>query len=309
MLKILVQSTGLDIVPGIIKELKTHQPTWQYFAWPTDEHCDYVVGWKPPVELFARQPKLKAVINYGAGVDAILAMHAVPMHMPIIRLEDAGMAQQMAEYAIYGVIHHHRNMQIYHTQQRAAHWQQHEDRGNVRRPTVGVLGLGEMGGTVATRLAAFGYSVRGWSRSKHEIADVLSFAGHDQLPTFLSGCDVLVSMLPLTQSTRGIINAATLAQLPPGAFLVNAGRGGHLVDADVVAALESGQLSGALLDVFDEEPLPKEHRYWSHPNVMVTPHIAATTPIKDACAQIVAKISAMERGEVVSGIVNPVVGY
>ena len=308
-MKILVQSTGLDIVPGIIAELRKHQPDWQYFAWPSDEPCDYVVGWKPPAELFARQPKLKAVINYGAGVDAILAMGAVPAHLPIVRLEDAGMAQQMAEYAIYGVIHHQRHMQIYLSQQRDKHWQQHEDRGNVRRPTVGVLGLGEMGGTVATRLAAFGYTVQGWSRSKRDIEGVRTFASSAELPAFLSTTDVLVSMLPLTESTRGLINAATLAHLPHGAFLVNAGRGGHLVDADVVAALDSGQLGGALLDVFHEEPLPKDHPYWSHPKVIVTPHIAATTPIKDACAQIVAKIVAMERGELVSGIVDPKVGY
>ncbi len=308
-MKILVQSTGLDVVPSIIAELKTHQPTWQYFAWPTDEPCDYVVGWKPPAELFARQPTLKAVINYGAGVDAILAMHAVPAHMPIVRLEDAGMAQQMAEYAIYGVIHHHRHMQIYHAQQCALHWEQHEDRGNLKRPTVGVMGLGEMGGTVAAKLSAFGYALRGWSRSQHEIENVLCFAGNDTLSSFLSGCDVLVSMLPLTESTRGILNAATLAHLPRGAFLINAGRGGHLVDADVVSALKSGQLGGAMLDVFHEEPLPKDHAYWRLPNVIVTPHIAATTPIRDACAQIVAKISAMERGEAVSGIVDPNIGY
>jgi len=308
-MKILVQSTGLDIVPGIIAELRKHQPDWQYHAWPSDEPCDYVVGWKPPAELFARQSKLKAVINYGAGVDAILAMGAVPAHLPIVRLEDAGMAQQMAEYAIYGVIHHQRHMQIYLAQQRDKHWQQHEDRGNVRRPTVGVLGLGEMGGTVATRLAAFGYTVQGWSRSQRQIDGVKTFAGSDGLAAFLAGTDVLVSMLPLTESTRGLINAQTLAQLPRGAFLVNAGRGGHLVDADVLAALDSGQLGGALLDVFHEEPLPKDHAYWSHPKVIVTPHIAATTPIKDACAQIVAKIGAMERGELASGIVDPKVGY
>ena len=308
-MKILVQSTGLDIVPGIIAELRKHQPDWQYVAWPSDEPCDYVVGWKPPAELFARQPRLKAVINYGAGVDAILAMGAVPAHLPIVRLEDAGMAQQMAEYAIYGVIHHQRHMQIYLAQQRDKHWQQHEDRGNVRRPTVGVLGLGEMGGTVATRLAAFGYTVHGWSRSQRQIEGVKTFAGSNGLADFLAGTDVLVSMLPLTESTRGLINAKTLAQLPRGAFLVNAGRGGHLVDADVVAALDSGQLGGALLDVFHEEPLPKDHAYWSHPKVIVTPHIAATTPIKDACAQIVDKIAVMERGGVVSGIVDPKLGY
>ncbi|MBL8311149.1 MAG: glyoxylate/hydroxypyruvate reductase A [Burkholderiales bacterium] len=308
-MKILVQSTGLDIVPGIIAELRKHQPGWEYFAWPSDEPCDYVVGWKPPAELFAKQPKLKAVINYGAGVDAILAMGAVPPHLPIVRLEDAGMARQMAEYAIYGVIHHQRHLQIYLEQQRAKHWQQHEDRGNVRQPTVGVLGLGEMGGAVARKLATFGYPVRGWSRSRHQVEGMTTFAGMAELPAFLAGCDVLVSMLPLTELTRGLINAVTLAQLPRGAFLVNAGRGGHLVDADVVAALDSGQLGGALLDVFHEEPLPQDHPYWSHPKVIVTPHIAATTPIKDACAQIVDKIAAMERGEFVSGIVDPKIGY
>jgi glyoxylate/hydroxypyruvate reductase len=308
-MKILVQSTGLDIVPGIIAELKKHEPSWQYFSWPTDEPCDYLIGWKPPAELFARQPALKAIINYGAGVDAILAMKAVPAHLPIIRLEDAGMAQQMAEYAIYGVIHHHRHMRIYRAQQHEKHWQQHEDRADVRRPCVGVMGLGEMGGAVAAKLAAFGYAVRGWSRSERKLASVVTFAGVDALPTFLSGCDVLISMLPLTESTRGMVNATCLAHLPRGAFLVNAGRGGHLVDADVVAALESGQLGGALLDVFHDEPLPKDHPYWSHPNVLVTPHIAATTPIADACAQIVAKISALSRGETVSGIVDPNVGY
>ncbi len=308
-MKILVQSTGLDIVPGIIAELKKRQPDWQYFAWPTDEPCDYVVGWKPPAELFAKQPGLKAVFNYGAGVDAVLAMGAVPAGMPIIRLEDAGMAQQMAEYAIYGVIHHHRNMRIYHAQQRDKHWQQHEDRGNVRRPTVGVMGLGEMGGTVAMRLTNFGYSVRGWSRTKHVIAGVETFAGQDALPTFLSGCDVLFTVLPLTASTLGVLNAATLAHLPRGAFIINGGRGGLIVDADLIAALESGHIVGAMLDVFHEEPLPKDHAYWSHPNVVVTPHIAATTPIKDACAQVVAKIAALERGELVSGVVDPNVGY
>ena len=308
-MKILVQSSGIDVVPGIISELKAHQPHWQYFAWPTNEQCDYVVGWKPPVELFAKQPNLKAFFNYGAGVDAVLLMGAVPEGMPIIRLEDAGMAQQMAEYAIYGVIYHQRRMRTYQAQQRDQQWQQHEDRGNVQRPTVGVIGLGEMGGTVATRLANFGYTVRGWSRTQHAIVGVETFAGHDSLPAFLSGCDVLFTVLPLTASTHGVINAATLANLPRGAFLINGGRGGLIVDADLVAALESGHLGGAMLDVFHEEPLPKDHVYWTHPHVIVTPHIAATTPIKDACAQVVTKIAALERGEVVSGIVDPKMGY
>jgi glyoxylate/hydroxypyruvate reductase len=308
-MRILVQSTGIDVVPAIIAELRTLQPNWLYDAWPNDIGASYAIVWKPPKELFERNPQLNGAINYGAGVDAILSMDSVPQHIPIIRLEDAGMAQQMAEYALYGVIHHHRHMQVYAAQQRDRVWMQHEDRANLQRPVVGVMGLGEMGGHVARKIAAFGYDVRGWSKSKRAVDGVKCFAGSDQLNEFLSGTNVLVCMLPLTDETRGVINAQTLAKLPRGSFLVNAGRGAHMAEGDVVAALESGQLAGALLDVFATEPLPTDNPLWSHPNVIVTPHIAATTPIRNACAQIVDKIERMERGEPVSGIVDRAVGY
>lgn len=308
-MKILVQSSGIDVVPGIIAELRRHRPQWSFVAWPSDERCDYLVCWKPPAELFARQPALRAVINYGAGVDALLAMNVVPDGLPIIRLEDAGMAQQMAEYALYGVLHHHRKFGRYAVQQRARHWQQWEDRASSFRPTVGVMGLGEMGGTVAGRIAAFGYTTLGWARSRHAIDGVECFAGQDGLAPFLARCNVLVSMLPLTADTRGLIDGALLARLPMGAFLINAGRGDQLHDVDVLAALDSGRLAGAMLDVFHTEPLPAHHRFWSHPNVIVTPHIAATTPIRDACEQIVTKIDSLARGEPVSGIVDRVRGY
>ena len=201
------------------------------------------------------------MINYGAGVDAILAM-VRPAHLPIVRLADAGMAQQMAEYAIYGVIHHQRHMQIYLAQQRDKHWQQHDAAMCGGPPSA--PGPGEMGGTVATRLAAFGYTVQGWSRSQRQIDGVKTFAGSDDLTAFWPAPMCWQSMLPLTESTRGLINARRWRS-PRGAFLVNAG-GGHLVDADVLAALDSGQLGGALLDVFHEEPLPKitrTGRTWS----------------------------------------------
>jgi glyoxylate/hydroxypyruvate reductase A len=308
-MRILVQSTGIDVVPAIIAELRTLQPNWLYEAWPNSIGANYAIVWKPPKELFERNTQLKGAINYGAGVDAILSMDSVPSRIPIIRLEDAGMAQQMAEYALYGVIHHHRHMQVYAAQQRDRVWLQHEDRANLQRPVVGVMGLGEMGGHVAKKIAAFGYDVRGWSKSKRAVDGVKCFAGSDQLNEFLSGTNVLVCMLPLTEETRGVINAQTLAKLPRGSFLVNAGRGAHMVEADVLAALESGQLTGALLDVFATEPLPQDNPLWSHPNVIVTPHIAATTPIRDACAQIVDKIERMERGEIVSGIVDRAIGY
>jgi glyoxylate/hydroxypyruvate reductase len=308
-IRIVVQSTGIDVVPAIIAELRTLEPNWLYEAWPNNVGASYAIVWKPPKELFERNHQLKGAINYGAGLDAILSMDSVPSRIPIIRLEDAGMAQQMAEYALYGVIHHHRHMQVYAAQQRDRVWLQHEDRANLQRPVVGVMGLGEMGGHVARKIAAFGYDVRGWSKSKRTVDSVKCFAGSDQLNEFLSGTNVLVCMLPLTDETRGVINAQTLAKLPRGSFLVNAGRGAHMVEGDVLAALESGQLAGALLDVFATEPLPTDNPLWAHPNVIVTPHIAATTPIRDACAQIVDKIERMERGELVSGIVDRNIGY
>lgn len=308
-IRILVQSTGIDVVPAIIDELKRLKPNWHYAAWPDQIEANYAIVWKPPRALFELNVQLKGAINYGAGVDAILSMESVPAHIPIIRLEDAGMAQQMAEYALYGVLHHHRHMQIYAAQQRERVWLQHEDRANLQRPVVGVMGLGEMGGHVARKIAAFGYEVRGWSKSKREIDGVKCFGGTEEFDEFLSMTNVLVCMLPLTDSTRGIINSEALSQLPHGSFLINAGRGAHMIEADVLAALDSGQLTGALLDVFAEEPLPQSNPLWSHPNVFVTPHIAATTPIRDACAQIVDKIERMERGELVSGMVDRNIGY
>jgi glyoxylate/hydroxypyruvate reductase len=308
-MNILIQSSGIDVVPAIIAELSVIEPSWRYHAWPESTVCDYAIVWKPPAALFAQQTKLKAVVNYGAGVDAILAMGVVPAHIPIIRLEDAGMAQQMAQYVLYGVIHHHRHMQVYRAQQSAGHWQQHEDRANIPNPTVGVMGLGEMGGHVAHKLAEFGYTVIGWSRNPKPMDRLETYAGDAEMPAFLSRCDVLVCLLPLTPATRGILNAAHLAQLPRGAFLIAAGRGGHMIEADVLAALDSGQLAGALLDVFAEEPLPSTHPFWRHPKLLVTPHVSATTPIREACAQIVDKLSRLSRGEAITGMVDPAKAY
>lgn len=308
-MRILVQSTGIDVVPAIIDELKRLKPEWEYDAWPDSTGANYAIVWKPPKSLFESNPQLKGAVNYGAGVDAILAMDSVPRHIPIIRLEDAGMAQQMAEYALYGVLHHHRHMQVYAAQQRDRVWLQHEDRANLVRPVVGVMGLGEMGGHVARKIAAFGYEVRGWSKSKRDVEGVRCFSGASQFDEFLSGTNALVCMLPLTEGTRYVINAKSLGTLPRGSFLVNAGRGAHMVEADVLAALGSGQLAGGLLDVFATEPLPTDNPLWAHPNVIVTPHVAATTPIRDACAQIIDKIERLERGEIVSGIVDRNIGY
>lgn len=248
------------------------------------------------------------MVHFGAGVDAVLASKTVPLALPIVRLEDAGMAQPMAEYAMHAVISHQRGMDVYREQQRAGVWRSHET-STPLRPTVGVMGLGQLGRVVAEKLAQFGYPVRGWSRTRKTIAGIETFAGPEELARFLSSADVLIAILPLTDATRGLLDRTTLPLLPRGAHVVNLGRGALVVDRDLVEALDAGHLAGATLDVFHEEPLPSGHAFWSHPKVHITPHIGAVTPTREACRQAVEKLRALSGGRPVSGVVDRALGY
>ncbi|WP_244847671.1 glyoxylate/hydroxypyruvate reductase A [Caballeronia sp. SL2Y3] len=276
-------------------------------------HADYAVVWRAPRELFADRPDLKAVFNLGAGVDAILDVErkepgTLPPNAMLVRLEDTGMAQQMVEYATYAVLRFMRRFDEYDAQQREGRWQklpQHAREGF----TVGVLGLGVLGAEVARSLVALGVPVRGFSRTPKDIAGVEVFAGPAQFDAFLDGAKVLINLLPHTPDTEGILNARVFGKLARGAYLVNVARGPHVVDADLLAALDSGQLSRAMLDVFHAEPLPADHPFWRHPRVSVTPHISAETLREESVVQIAAKIRALARGEAISGIVDFKRGY
>jgi glyoxylate/hydroxypyruvate reductase len=270
--------------------------------------ADYAVVWTPPAELFAQQPQLKAVFNIGAGVDALMKSNALPRHIPVVRLDDAGMSVQMAEYVCHAIIRHFRDLGVYDTAQREAKWAYQKPR---RRSdfTVGIMGLGVLGQRVARAVAQFEFPVIGWSASSKHIDGVASFAGQAQFVPFLNQCKVLVCLLPLTPDTAGIINATTLAALPQGAYVINVARGGHVVDTDLLAALDSHHLAGATLDVFHQEPLPPTHAYWAHPRVTVTPHTSARTMRDETVAQIIGKMAAMQRGEPVAGLVNLSKGY
>ncbi|ARP85589.1 2-hydroxyacid dehydrogenase [Bordetella genomosp. 9] len=270
--------------------------------------ADVALVWKPPAALFAHEPNLKALFNLGAGVDALLAMPELPPHIQIVRLEDAGMAVQMAEYALYALLRASRNFGRYEADQAAARWAPLPGLRRAQWP-VGVLGLGEMGARVAQSIAAFDYPVAGWSRSPRSIDGVQCFAGQDKLSGFLRRTRVLVNVLPLTPETNGILNRETLSQLMPGAHLINVGRGPHLNEDDLLALLEEGRIEGATLDVFGVEPLPPSHPFWTHPRVHITPHIAASTLREEAVAQIAAKVRRLARGEPISGVVTPQRGY
>jgi len=270
--------------------------------------ADVAVVWRPPPALFTRERKLQAIFNLGAGVDGLLTLPTLPADVPVVRLEDAGMAVQMAEYAVYALVRASRQFGDYARQQRDGLWQ---DLPEIRRAEwpVGVLGMGVIGARVASTLAALEYPVAGWSRSGRGPDGIQTYAGAAGLADFLARTRVLVNLLPLTTETRDILCRDTLQQLLPGAYLINMGRGEHLVEEDLLALLDAGHMAGATLDVFRTEPLPPEHRFWHDPRVTVTPHIAAISLRQNTVDQIAAKIRGLMRGEPLTGVVARDRGY
>ncbi|GAA3947431.1 glyoxylate/hydroxypyruvate reductase A [Allohahella marinimesophila] len=270
---------------------------------PSPAGADYAIVWKPPAALFDQHTSLKAIFCIGAGVDSLLAVPTLPANVPVIRLENAGMAVQMAEYVAHQIIDITRNMGLYREQQGRNTWKAHRPIERAAWP-VGVMGLGEIGGRVASVLAQLDYPVNGWSRSMHALDRVKCFAGQADFNAFLSASRILVNTLPLTSDTAGIINAQTINQLMPEAMIINVGRGGHLVENDLLKALAERRVIRATLDVFEEEPLPAEHPFWRDPHVTITPHVAATTLRDETIEQIAGKILALEAGQTVTGIVD-----
>ncbi|WGI24584.1 glyoxylate/hydroxypyruvate reductase A [Halomonas alkaliantarctica] len=280
---------------------------------PADERkdADYLAIWKAPAHLLQEQTQLKGIINLGAGVDYLLKTPGLPSDVPIVKLRDAGMGELMADYALYGVLHFYRSMDRYLEQQQSATWKSQEVVEKNQWP-VGVLGLGAIGSFVANALQQAGFPVLGWSRSPKQISGVDCFHGDDGLTELLGQVRSLITILPDTAATQHILNAERLAQLPQGASVINPGRGSLIDEQALLDALgsgnQSGHLRGALLDVFHEEPLPADNPLWQHPKVIVTPHMAAPTPLNDAIDQVISYLHAFESGEKLSTI-NPEAGY
>ena len=269
--------------------------------------ADYAVVWAPPQQFLDEQQGIQALFNIGAGVDALL-QRRLPSGARVVRLDDAGMAVQMAEYVCHAVIRHFREFDQYEASMRAGQWAYRKPRLRQDLP-VGVMGLGVLGERVARALAQFEFPVNGWSRSTKAMEGIRSFSGQGGLHDFLAASRVLVNLLPLTPDTENILNCDTLSRLQPGGYLINVARGAHLVEDDLLALLDSGHLAGATLDVFRTEPLPVGHPFWSHPRITLTPHTSARTLLGESIAQIVGKIAALERGEAIAGVVDPVRGY
>ncbi|MGC2857803.1 2-hydroxyacid dehydrogenase [Novispirillum sp. DQ9] len=283
----------------------------EVIAWRNDgrvHDADYVVVWRPPSALFERERRLKAIFNMGAGVDGLIDQPGLPPGVPVIRLEDAGMSAQMAEFVIHQVVEHTRGMGLYRRQQRDGLWRAQRPVEREGWP-VGVLGLGSIGLRVARSLASLDYPVAGWVRTPREVSGIDVHAGASGLAPFLARTRIVINTLPLTAETRDVMDAAFFAALLPGAVVINVGRGEHLVDEDLVRAVAAGQVAAATLDVFRAEPLPPDHPFWRMPEITLTPHVAARTLREETVRQIVAKIRALEAGEAVSGVVDPGRGY
>ena len=279
-------------------------------GWPSAlaGDADYALVWKPPVELLHALGKVKAIFNLGAGVDSMPDVSALPRNARLVRLEDAGMAEQMAEYVCHAVLHRYREFDAYAEQQQIAEWRQ-RPRLPKSEFSVGILGLGVLGTAVATALAPFEFPLRAWSRTHKSLSGVATSTGMAELDDFLAGVRLLVCLLPLTNQTQRLLDGARLSRLPRGAYLVNVSRGGLVVDDDLLALLDSEQLAGATLDVFRDEPLPREHRFWHHPRVTLTPHVSALTLVEESVAQIAAKIRRLEAGLPITGVVGRERGY
>ncbi|MDP3410796.1 glyoxylate/hydroxypyruvate reductase A [Bosea sp. (in: a-proteobacteria)] len=278
---------------------------WPEIGDPAD--IRYFAAWMPPDDLMTQFPNLELLISVGAGVDHF-DLSKLPPDLPVARMVEPGIVDGMVEYVSMAVLSLHRDLIDYVAQQRAEVWKQIRVRpASTRR--VGVLGLGMLGEACCRMLVPFGFQVAGWSRSGRDIDGVTSFAGTDALPEFLARTDILVCLLPLTDETRGMLNAELFAQLPKGAKLVNSGRGAHLDQDALLAALDSGQISAAVLDVTSPEPLTTGHPLWSHPRVLVTPHIASMTQPETAVEVVLENLRRHHAGEPLIGLVDRQRGY
>jgi glyoxylate/hydroxypyruvate reductase len=274
--------------------------------------ADYAIVWKPPAAVLREQHDLKAIFVLGAGVDAMLQLgEALPANVPLIRIDDGGMALQMAQYVSHAVLTYFRWFDVYAKQAQTGEWQQHAPLSSADFG-VGIMGLGVLGSRVAKALRALGFPVNAWTRSARSDADldgVQSYVGEADFSRFLQASRVLVCVLPLTTQTENILNRHTLAQLPRGSYLINIARGAHVVEEDLQELIAEGHIAGATLDVFRQEPLPPTHAFWREPRITITPHISALTLHDEAAVQIAQKIAALENGLAVAGVVDLARGY
>lgn len=292
----------------LIAKLESLLPDVNIQQWCEGLDCsrfEFVLAWDPPPSIWQQLPNLKAISSYGAGVDGLLKQPTLP-DVPVARIVDPQLAVNMSEYVLHAIGFFKLRFNQYLVNKTSQFWKpRRANAGN----KVGIMGLGELGQAVAARLLANGFEVSGWSRSLKSVAGVQSYSGPDGLKQMLVPLDYVVCLLPLTNDTRGILDRSLFSQLPPGAVVINVARGEHLNEADLMAALDAGQLSGAALDVFSVEPLPSQHQFWRYPDILLTPHVSAVTNVDTACEQIADNYLRLKAGKTLLNLIDPKLGY
>ncbi len=280
-------------------------------VWPNEKQkseIEFALCWKHPEGILQNYPNLRCISSMGAGIDHFLNDSFFPEHLPVVRLVDPLLAQSMFEYICTAVMFYFREFDLYQAQQRQACWYQQPPQ-SMAETTIGMMGLGQLGGYAAEKFSLMGFDVVGWSRSRKSLNGIQTFAGPQEFETFLSKTKVLICLLPLTPQTQGILNRDLFYNLPKGASIVNVARGEHLVEEDLIEALDADHLRGACLDVFREEPLPRKHPFWTHKKIVVTPHCSSITNPKSVAPQIVQNYQLMQNGKPLLNRVDILRGY
>ncbi len=311
-MRLIINSGGPQAIDEWRAQFRVFAPELDVVGWqedPDPASVDYALVWAPDAGRLATFSNLKLIISAGAGVDHILADPSLPRHLRIARMVTERTQTEMAEFVLTSALMITRDAKRIVDNQSRRHWEVFDSLRVAADVRVGIMGLGHLGIAAAQLLARVGFPVSGWSRGASTLPGLPSYAGQDQFGEFLANTDLLVCLLPATDATRGILNRATLSQLPKGASLINAGRGSHMVTQDIIDALDSGHLHQAILDVFEQEPLPPESPLWSHPGIIITPHCAAIPDRKERARHTALLIAANERGEPLPNIYDPQRGY
>ena len=302
------QDDRIDLWKKALQNADNAIKVYSYLEDHPKEDITMAVIWKHPKGSLTNYPNLKCIASAGAGVDYIFEDETRPKNIPITRIVDPFLAGDMSEHVLSVILAHLKNLNAYKLDQVAHIWEPKEYL-RIKDVTVGILGLGELGALTAADLTKFGFKVQGWSRSKKNIEGVTTFSGADEQQEFLKTTDVLVCLLPLTPATEGILNKTLMSQLPKNAYVINVARGGHLVDDDLIELLDADHLSGACLDVYHTEPLPKTHPFWDHRKVHMTPHYASVSDTNSVIPQLIENYKRLNSDEKLQNLVDSDKGY
>jgi glyoxylate/hydroxypyruvate reductase A len=298
---------GDQLINGIRAKL-TNEEIREYPAVDNATDIDVAIIFRMERGFLNGFPNLKMISTTGAGVDHFLLDPDLPRHVPLVRVLDADFGARMADYVLTWILFYHREVAHFQAAQRKHEWAYKPIR-SASEVKVSIMGLGQMGGLLARRLAYLGYTVNGWARSRYTIDGVSCYAGFEEFGQFLADTEILVNLLPLTTETRGILSKSTFDRLPAGSILISAGRGGHLIESDLMNALDSGQLRAATIDAFPVEPLPEAHPLWVHPNISVTPHCSSTPSAETIIDAFVENVRRLRAGDPLLNQVNYEKGY